>query len=446
MTEFWTAELSETLSSAHRVVGNAGCTSDFEIWMRAYDTTALPSTNTGAADLAFQRWMKFKEAFSPKFVVDALASLDRPPKHCIDPFGGSGTTALTCSLLGVRCTTVEVNPFLADLIQAKVTPIRPTTLADAYVACVDAAGTVDPASLSLGPGAPASLREPGINGRFVFWSEAMNRILALRAGLSAVEDEDTRRMLKVLLGSILIEASNVVVNGKGRRYRGSWERRLVTADDVDRLFDEAVARAARDLKEFSGRTRAGVSIIRGDSRTCLEEAGPADVAVFSPPYPNSFDYTDVYNIELWVLGYLDDAASNRSLRLSTLRSHVQVSWPGGGANIMSATLAATLEKLNGVRQRLWNPNLVPMVEAYFQDMAIVLTNLREQLVPGGKAIMVAGDSCYGDVRVDVGAIFSELGTELGYKSVETNSMRSMRSSAQHGGRAELTESCIVLTR
>jgi hypothetical protein len=274
----------------------------------------------------------------------------------------------------------------------------------------------------------------------------MNRILALRTGLSAVEDEDARRMLRVLLGSILIEASNVVVNGKGRRYRGSWERRIVTADDVDRLFDEAVARAARDLKEFSGRTRAGVSIIRGDTRTRLKEAGPADVAVFSPPYPNSFDYTDVYNLELWVLGYLDDAASNRSLRLSTLRSHVQVSWPGGGTNIMSATLAATLEKLNGVRQRLWNPNLVPMVEAYFQDMAIVLTNLREQLVPGGRAIMVAGDSCYGDVRVDVGAIFSELGTELGYKSVETNSMRSMRSSAQHGGRAELTESCIVLTR
>lgn len=446
MTAFWTADLSETLSSARRVVGGVAPTSEFESWLGAYDSTALPSTNSGAADLAFQRWMKFKEAFSPKFVVDALASLDRPPMHCIDPFGGSGTTALTCSLLGVRCTTIEVNPFLADLIEAKVNPIRPTTLADAYVACVDAAETIDPASLALRPSAPASLREPGIGGRFVFWSEAMDRILALRAGLAAVEDENARRMLRVLLGSILIEASNVVVNGKGRRYRGGWLRRRVTADQVDGLFDEAVARAARDLKEFSGRTRAGVSIVRGDTRARLKEVEEADVAIFSPPYPNSFDYTDVYNLELWVLGYLDDAGSNRALRLSTLRSHVQVAWSRGGADLRSATLADTLAKLDGVRHRLWSPNLVPMVEAYFQDMATVLAELRDRLTPAGKAIMVAGDSCYGDVRVDVGAILAEVGTELGYGSVETKSMRSMRSSAQHGGRAELAESCIVLTR
>ena len=32
--------------------------------------------------------------------------------------------------------------------------------------------------------------------------------------------------------------------------------------------------------------------------------GPHDLAVFSPPYPNSFDYTDVYNVELWAMGYL----------------------------------------------------------------------------------------------------------------------------------------------
>lgn len=446
MNAFWTANLHETISSARRVVGAATGTRDIENWLGSYNSTALPSTNTGAADLAFQRWMKFKEAFSPKFVVDALASLGRPPNHCIDPFGGSGTTALTCSLLGVRCTTIEVNPFLADLIEVKVTPIRPTTLADAYVACVDAAETVDLASLALGSGAPASLREPGIGGRFVFWSEAMDRILALRAGLVAVDNEDARRMLRVLLGSILIEASNVVVNGKGRRYRGGWQRRRVTAHYVDRLFDEAVSRVARDLQEFGDRTRADVAIIRGDTRLRLDDAEQADVAVFSPPYPNSFDYTDVYNLELWLLGYLEDSASNRALRLSTLRSHVQVSWSPGGSHLGSLTLATTLAELDMVRHRLWNPNLVSMVQAYFQDMAIVLTKLRDRLAPNGKVIMVAGDSCYGDVRVDVGSILAEVGTELGYASVETRSMRSMRSSAQHGGRAELSESCIVLTR
>jgi hypothetical protein len=66
--------------------------------------------------------MKFKEAFSPKFVVDALASMPHTPRRCVDPFGGSGTTALTCSFLGIDSVSIEVNPFLADLIEAKLKP------------------------------------------------------------------------------------------------------------------------------------------------------------------------------------------------------------------------------------------------------------------------------------------------------------------------------------
>ncbi len=258
MTAFWNADMTETLSSARRVAAPSLSTRSLETWLRAYDSTAPTSSNSGATELAFQRWMKFKEAFSPKFVVDALASLDRSPEHCLDPFGGSGTTALTCSLLGIRSTTIEVNPFLADLIEAKVNPIRATALADAYVACVDAADDVNVRSLRLPKGAPASLREPGIKDRFVFWADALDRILALREGLKAVECPDARRMIRVLLGSILIDASNVVVNGKGRRYRGAWLARRVTAQDIDRLFDEAVARAACDLSEFGGRSRAEV--------------------------------------------------------------------------------------------------------------------------------------------------------------------------------------------
>jgi hypothetical protein len=42
-----------------------------------------------------------------------------PARRVIDPTGGSGTTALTCSFLGIDCDTVEVNPFLADVIEAK---------------------------------------------------------------------------------------------------------------------------------------------------------------------------------------------------------------------------------------------------------------------------------------------------------------------------------------
>src|SRR5450830_225120 len=75
---------------------------------------AAPSTtNQDGKDTAFQRWFRFKEAFSPSFVSAAIDSLGYIPKHIVDPFGGSGTTVITSQLLGIDATTVEVNPFLA---------------------------------------------------------------------------------------------------------------------------------------------------------------------------------------------------------------------------------------------------------------------------------------------------------------------------------------------
>src|SRR5260370_633916 len=92
----------------------------FNRWLANYDGGMPVSSNQPASQLPFQRWFKFKEAFSPRFILDCIQSMERAPRTCLDPFGGSGTTALTCQFLGIRPTTIEVSPFLCDLISAKL--------------------------------------------------------------------------------------------------------------------------------------------------------------------------------------------------------------------------------------------------------------------------------------------------------------------------------------
>ena len=77
-------------------------------------------TNAGSPALPFQRWWRFKEAFAPEIVERALRETSGAVHHIADPFGGSGTTALAAQFLGIRPTTIEVNPFLVDLIEAKI--------------------------------------------------------------------------------------------------------------------------------------------------------------------------------------------------------------------------------------------------------------------------------------------------------------------------------------
>jgi hypothetical protein len=254
--------------------------------------------------------------------------------------------------------------------------------------------------------------------------------------------------LRILLGSILLESSNVVVNGKGRRYRGGWIGRHVVKSDVDRLFEEAVDRCLHDLRHYGHNSRARSTVLKGDIRRLISRLGWADVAIFSPPYPNSFDYTDVYNIELWVLGYLSGPSANYKLRQSTLRSHVQTDFDRSVAKdlVKSRTLRVTVKALRKAGHLLWDRRIPDMVLAYFDDLRMTLKGLRSILRPGGRAIMVVGDSCYASVHIDVASVIKEIVPDIGFNLVSLVEIRSMRKSAQHGGGPELAETCIILER
>ncbi|HCD7359641.1 TPA: hypothetical protein NDZ02_005625, partial [Klebsiella pneumoniae] len=151
----------------------------------------------------------------------------------------------------------------------------------------------------LTPGMPLSFTEPGIKGRFIFYKNTYATIRALLRS-SKLMSNDEARLFKVLLGSVLIENSNAIVNGKGRRYRRNWESRVKTGHDVIRSLNKAVYNALEDIQLFRTENNSTHTILNGDTRKLLKDIKKADVIIFSPPYPNSFDYTDVYNIELWM--------------------------------------------------------------------------------------------------------------------------------------------------
>jgi hypothetical protein len=444
---FWQVGLNATLNATTRLAAGRRQSSHVRAWLSSYDDSAVVSSNAGALEVPFQRWLKFKEAFSPKFVVDALASVRRTPRSCIDPFGGSGTTALTCSLLGVRAVTMEVNPFLADLIEAKITKVDPTAVVSAYAEVTHSMERDRRRRRQAVFDGPKSLREPGFNGRYVYSAEAFDRLVQTRDAIDRLAEPTIRRLLRVLLGSILVETSNVVVNGKGRRYRGGWQRRRVDAFQVDELFANAVRMAARDMAEFGSVMTTPATVLRGDCRVLLEhKLDPVDIALFSPPYPNSFDYTDVYNLELWMLGYLTGSADNRRLRISTLRSHVQVQWERRSPTVASESplLQTTLARLERSRELLWDARLVEMVADYFADMSTVLGGLRRSVRKGGRVVAVVGDSCYAGIRVDTAGILSDVARRQGFLVRQRCRIRSMRASAQHGGGRKLSEDCLVL--
>jgi len=171
------------------------------------------------------------------------------------------------------------------------------------------------------------------------------------------------------------------------------------------------------------------------------------MAIFSPPYPNSFDYTDVYNVELWMLGYLNSKGDNRQLRQATLRSHVQTKWNADTESpLKSDRVDQIVKQLKKNRDQLWDQNIPAMVRMYFEDLFVIFCHLQRILPIGHHAIVAIGDSQYAGVLIDVSDVLPEVASQAGFAVSSIGEIRSMRASSQHGGKFDLSEHCIVFER
>ncbi len=409
-----------------------------DAWMSGWSTPA-PSTYQGSDQLAFQRWFRFKEAFSPKLVHDVIGTLPQPPKKILDCCAGSGTTGVVAQFLGIEPTLIEVNPFLSDVIEAKLSDYCDVDISFEAGALLDRAKSIKISIDDVRSRLPPTFVEPGMKERWLFDRGAAKGIERIRLSILGCKNPKVRRLFMVALGSILIEASNVRIDGKGRRYRQGWQNRHTTEKDVFAQFVLSVSNMIEDIYQYAGIPRSPYTLLRGDARKQLKKAKDLhDLAIFSPPYPNSFDYTDIYNIELWMLGYFKSSADNRRLRLNTLRSHVQVSWDFSPTAHNSPTLKKTLTALDSERENLWDKRLPEMVEAYFEDISLLLSGIKPALSENGKIAIVVGDSSYANIKIDSASIIGELADRIGLELKKSQSVRVMRSSMQQPAKGNKT--------
>jgi hypothetical protein len=125
-----------------------------------------------------------------------------------------------------------------------------------------------------------------------------------------------------------------------------------------------------------------------------------DLALFSPPYPNNIDYTEVYKLELWALGLVDNDRAFARQRRRTLRSHGSLKWDEA-YEYQSAPYASIVDDLmrpvvdaipkgdrytNARRQ---------LVMGYADDMLRVAIKIAHVLRPRGVAACVVGNSLHG---------------------------------------------------
>lgn len=374
------------------------------------------------------RWYFIKEGFSPKLIEQAVATDGvRKGELLFDPFSGSGTVPLTGALGGLKVHAAEINPFLGFLSATKLTHAKPATFKNEIDKLLRATKRSIPSTLE----GYSTFTEPNRWDRWFFPTDVLRSFEAGRQALYGSRPESRNLLRLALLGAIM-DCCNANRDGKCLRYPKEWKQHQSTPEDFRKRLEERAEAIMHDL-DAAPLTHGTSRITQGDARVLLKRRWRERfrLCITSPPYLNSFDYSDVYRPELFLGRFVRSNKSLMKIRVRTVRSHVQARWDDPVREDFGTLYADCMLLLQDHAAQLWNPRIPTMVQAYFEDMEDILQGLRRRALDNASLWLVVSTSAYGGIEIPVDLILAELGQRNGWFLREVGVLRYLRSSSQH---------------
>lgn len=355
-----------------------------------------------------QRWYRYKEGFSMELVENLIRRYNKNPNGLIlDPFLGSGTTIIAANSLGLAGAGFEVNPFSYFLSKCKLRNYDEN--------CIRELETKSQYVLERAMEETREYELPKLSiASNVFDQEVEAHFMTVKELISELQYEYKETQELLLLGwlSSIEELSNYRKAGNGLKKRRYVRPRVKTKKDVYVVLSDAYKRMIEDVRAV------GISFdARIFNESCLNMRDVIDDQsvsgiIFSPPYANCFDYTEIYKLELWFGGFVKEYSDLRELRTISLRSHLN-----GKMEIPEdTTLTPTVKSLLGelTTKELWDQRIPDMLTLYFRDMFEVLRQAYGVLEDNGFCSIVVGNSSYGGVVFPTDLLLAEYAEQLGF--------------------------------
>jgi prefoldin subunit 5 len=212
---------------------------------------------------------------------------------------------------------------------------------------------------------------------------------------------------------------NAKRDGKCLRYRKTWAEHTRNSTTFIASLREKLAEIKKDIESEILHCRP--TIINGDVRRELQrltEDQKFKLCVTSPPYLNTFDYTDIYRPELFLGHFVNNTDELYKLRLRAVRSHLQAKWQNPKKSDFGSLYEAAIEHVKSNVNELMDKRIPLMIQAYFEDMAKILSDLKDRARDGAQAWLVVSNSAYADREIPVDLIIADIGANLGWKLKE----------------------------
>lgn len=398
------------------------------------------------------RWYPFVEGYSREFIHSIIKEQKNPVECCLEPFSGSGTTAVELQNLGIKCISFEVNPFMYQLARVKLEKNYDIDILKQYFMKIKRS-RCQSRNIELSKEFLTLYQNEKVH-KWNYDTETGKAIEKLKRAIARVDNEIYRDLFTIVLASILLEVSNLYRNGKCLSYKNNWKNLENSEENVFSTFDKRFQEVF--LADLIGRNSNGTVnnkeyLYNQDSRIGISEKvenNSVNLVITSPPYLNSRDYTDTYMLELKTLGFTKNHDEILELRKNTLRSHVQIHWTDK-ATLDIPKLKLLLEKLEAAAKldEAWNPSIIDMIRLYFVDINTIFKSLYCKMKQDGMIYFNVSNSAYFNVMVDTVEIVSDIAESVGFKVIEIRKARMLNPSPQQKKTiGKLLEAVIVIQK
>ena len=378
------------------------------------------------------RWMKYKEGFSSQLVADLLEQEN--PQSVLDPFAGICTTPLTAAGQGRKSTGLEIMPVGVLAGTAISEAANGLTVESFSKYSSEFLKTIKAKENA----ADFAFPHVGITTG-AFSQKTEKEIARARKFLSTIDNKQQKAMLELACLSVLEESSYTRKDGQYLRWDRRAQRSLRSSVDLGDIssFVTALERRISEMKEdieplkklFGGEHP---NFITGSCLDHLKEIPDEEfeMVITSPPYANRYDYTRTYALELAWMGFgqgefsklrqqmLSATVENKSKRIQLKDSYGTNRAVFDRAAQIYDNQGAIHEVLTILRDKqheLSNKNILRLIEEYFFEMAVVVSELGRIIRPGGVVIMVNDNVQYHGEELPVDFILADFAEQCGFR-------------------------------
>lgn len=398
-------------------------------------------------------WLKYKEGFSADLVNTILDDIGALPGDLImDPFMGSGTTALVCQMRGINSVGFDIMPISAVSIRAKANAMRYDTkeieslISDfqALVMPADYNGSTPYITIT-------DTAYPEFNEKFIQYatewiaatdySDEAKNLFTLCMVNSLERCSYTWKSGQYLSWdsrSLKVQRANEERAVAGKKMLPGQQAREVIENIQDAVVNE-LGHVLSDIRmiQAQGLSETSATIDFRQNSVLFELPTMPDNClkgvITSPPYCNRYDYTRTYALELVYLGLGEKAIKQmrQDLLSCTVESRPKIEvlrefyCKIGCLSRFEKILAdingnaAFQEIRKALEQRkqageLNNNGVIRMVEGYFTELAFIYAELFRICKPGATVAFVNDNVRYGGEVIPVDYLSTSFAEQFGF--------------------------------